>query len=86
MACLAKARSEGTHSFTLITTHNPPAMRDCIVPALVKAGLRRTPANQMPLNTSAFLNTQAGLACPTWIAWFGSPLPQVGTPMAQKVL
>lgn len=33
-----------------------------------------------PPNTSTLLNRHAGLACPTQMIWFGSPLPQFGVP------
>ncbi|MNZ59950.1 hypothetical protein D3C78_780070 [compost metagenome] len=39
-----------------------------------------------PPNTSIWLNTQAGEACPTRTTWFGSPLPQFGVPRTCKVL
>ncbi|MNH12082.1 hypothetical protein D3C79_716150 [compost metagenome] len=39
-----------------------------------------------PPNTSIWLNTQAGEACPTLTTWFGSPLPQLGVPSTWKVL
>src|SRR5258706_9562078 len=38
-----------------------------------------------PPKTATSPNTHAGDACPTRIAWFGSPLPHVGVPSIAKV-
>src|SRR5262245_24193967 len=51
--------------------------------ALHRAGNERGFARghqDSPPNTSTFVNTQAGEACPTRITWEGSPLPQYGVP------
>ena len=36
----------------------------------------KKPALQAPPNTSTSEKRHAGAACPQWMAWFGSPLPQ----------
>src|SRR5947209_2878782 len=38
-----------------------------------------------PPNTCTDEKSPGGVACPTRIAWFGSPLPQVGVPSTRTV-
>src|SRR5690242_17363808 len=46
---------------------------------------RARAAHASPPNTSTFVNTHAGAACPTRIVCDGSPLPQNGVPSTRTV-